>query len=495
MKRLLIGLVIVFGLIIGVVALALVLIDPNDYRDDIAHAVEQQTDRDFELSGEIGWSLFPRLALDLGAFRLGSGEGFGDTPLIEADGLQLGMAVLPLLRGEFVLDAARLQAPQVNLLRDAKGAANWQGLTGTEASAEPSNGNGAETAGAPSWLAGLSLGGIELSDGQLRFDDAEANQRIVADSISLSLDALRLDEATAFQASAQIDHNGTQWDTSLSGDLTVSADGRVALRGTELVANDLAIEDLDADLVPSESGWRIHPLTAEFSDGAYQGDIEIDTATPAGQVRFDESLTGTQIGPVIAAFTGIQRLTGEANLSATGQMALSDRAEPLATLNADTQFTLRDGQIRGINIARTLRRALARLEGESPAPAADTPSTDFTSFSGSADIRDGVARSEDIALDSPLLRVRGRGSSDLAAQTLDMELRVSIVGSLEGQGGADLDALKEVPIPLRITGSWSAPQISVDLAKAVQESQSEQLQERINEEVDKLRDRVEGLFN
>jgi AsmA protein len=495
MRRLLIVLGLFFGLVIGITVLGLALIDPNDYRDDIAGAVEQQTGRDFELRGDIGWRLFPRLALDLGAFRLGSGDGFDDTPLIRADGLQLGMAVLPLLRGEFELDTARLQAPQVNLLRNAEGTANWQNLTGADTNEQTSDGSGNGAAGAPGWLAGLSLGGIELTDGQLRFDDAGADQHVEAEAISLSLGALRLGEATSFDASAQVDHNGKQWDTALAGELTVSADGRVALRGTELTANDLAIEGLDADLVPSESGWRLHPLTAEFSEGAYQGDVEIDTATTARPVRFDESLTGAQIGPVIAALSGIQRLTGEANLSATGQMALGADTSPLTTLNAETQFAIRDGAIRGINIARSIRRALARLEGESPAPEADTPSTDFTSLSGSATIRDGVARTEDIALDSPLLRVRGRGSSDLAAQTLDLALRVSIVDSLEGQGGAELDALKDVPIPLRITGSWTAPRISVDLAKAVQESQSEQLQERLNEEVDKLRDRVEGLFN
>lgn len=495
MRRLFIILASFFGIVVLGVALALALIDPNDYRDDIASAVERQTGRDFELTGEIGWSLFPRLGLDLGAFRLGSGEGFDDTPLITADGLQVGMQVLPLLRGEWVLETARLRAPQVNLLRNTDGAANWAGLTGGQTNNSADNGDDAGAPGLPDWLAGLSLGGIEVTNGALRFDDAEAGQRLTGESIDLSLGALSLGEATSFDGSATLEREGRRWETGLSGELTINADGRLALRDTDLQANDLAITDLSADITPSESGWRIHPLTAGFSEGRYQGDLQIETVAQTLPVRFDEALTGAQIGPVIAAFTDVRRLSGEANLSAAGQMALGGTDEPLTTLNADGQFALRDGAIRGINIARAIRRALARLEGNSPAAEADTPTTDFTSLSGEVEIRNGIARTDDIALDSPLLRVRGGGRSDLAQQTLDLELQVSLVGSLEGQGGADVEALKDVPIPLRITGTWSEPKVSVDLAKAVQESQSERLQERIGEEVDKLRDRVEGLFN
>jgi len=110
-------------------------------------------------------------------------------------------------------------------------------------------------------------------------------------------------------------------------------------------------------------------------------------------------------------------------------------------------------------------------------------------------VRDGVARSDDIAMDSPALRLRGEGQTDLAAQTLDLSLDVSVVGSLQGRGGEPPEALRGVSIPLQIEGAWSEPSVRLDIARVLQQSQGTQIRERVEEEVDKLRDRLEGLLN
>ncbi len=44
--------------VIGDLALVL-LVDPNDYRDDIAKLVEQKTGRPLEIRGKLGLKLFP----------------------------------------------------------------------------------------------------------------------------------------------------------------------------------------------------------------------------------------------------------------------------------------------------------------------------------------------------------------------------------------------------------------------------------------------------
>jgi AsmA protein len=196
---------------------------------------------------------------------------------------------------------------------------------------------------------------------------------------------------------------------------------------------------------------------------------------------------------LLAALTDIESLTGRGNVSLSGQINLAGADTALASLNGRGRLSIRDGAIDGVNIARTLRAAAARLEGRQPPAAAGPAQTDFTTLSASVVITNGIARTDDLALDSPLLRLRGRGQTNLDTQTLDLALEVNWVDTLEGQDGKALEALQGITIPARMTGRWSDPSIEIDVAEAIRQNQSEQLRERINQEVDSLRERLEGL--
>lgn len=493
MRVLFIALGGLIGLIGVAVAAVLLLFDPNDYRDQITGAVEDQLGRSFTIDAPIGWQLFPRLAIDLGDVRLGSGEGFGDEPLLTAEGVSAGMAVMPLLSGEIELETLRLDQPTLNLIRNEAGTANWafSGGAGDDAASGADGG----TAGLPDWLAGLSLGGIDLTDGRMVYRDQTSGDGLTVDPVSLDLGAIAIGQTAPLTLEARVERDGEQWDTRIDGDLIVRGDGSLSLRDTALSANDLRITALSADLAPTADGWRIHPLAARFYEGEYGGDIRLGTQQNRMPLAFNEGLNGVAMGPVLEAFTGFERLTGTAGINAEGEIVLSGGEPPLATLNADGDFSIRDGAFQGVNIARLIRQALARIQGETPPPAEETPSTDFTSLTGSVAVRDGVARSDDIAMDSPVLRLRGEGQSDLVARTLDFALNVDVVSSLQGQGGPPPDALRGVSIPLRVEGDWADPSIRLDIAEVIQQSQGTRIRERVEEEVDKVRDRLEGLFN
>ncbi|WP_076742125.1 AsmA family protein [Spiribacter curvatus] len=493
MRVLFIALGSLIGLIVVAIAAVALFFDPNDYRDQITTAVEDELGRSFAIDDEIGWSLFPRLAIDLGGIRLGSGDGFGDEPLLTAEGVSAGMAVMPLLSGEVELETLRLDAPTIRLIRNETGDANW---AFADAEGQSGDNDGAGGDGAlPDWLAGLSLGGIDLSGGRIRYADATTGDRLRVDPLTLDLGAIAIGQTAPLTLEAMIERDGEQWDARINGDLIVRSDGTLSLRETDLRANDLAITELGADIGPSADGWRIHPLSARFYEGEYGGDIRLGTQQNRMPLAFNEGLNGVAMGPLLAAITGFERLTGTAGINAEGELALSGGGPPLATVNADGDFSIRDGAFKGVNIARLIRQALARLQGETPPPADETPSTDFTSLTGSVAVRDGVARTDDIAMDSPVLRLRGEGQSDLVEQTLDFSLDVDVVSSLQGQGGQPPEALRGVSIPLQIEGSWRDPSIRLDIARVIQQSQGTQIRERVEEEVDKVRDRLEDLFN
>jgi AsmA protein len=68
---------------------------------------------------------------------------------------------------------------------------------------------------------------------------------------------------------------------------------------------------------------------------------------------------------------------------------------------------------------------------------------------------------------APILRLAkgdSRGDIDIGNETINYLAKPTIVKSLKGQGGADLDSLAGLSIPVKITGTFSAPKYGMDFA-------------------------------
>lgn len=133
MRQLLKFIVIAIAGIVGlllVVGIAITLLfDPNDYKDDIEKAVRDATGREFAIEGDLAFSLFPWLALDVGRTTLGNAEGFGDEPFFQVEGASLSVKILPLiLSDELAIGTASLESLRVNLAVDSTGRNNWDDL-------------------------------------------------------------------------------------------------------------------------------------------------------------------------------------------------------------------------------------------------------------------------------------------------------------------------------------------------------------------------------
>jgi len=194
-------------------------------------------------------------------------------------------------------------------------------------------------------------------------------------------------------------------------------------------------------------------------------------------------------------------LEGKGNLSldVSGQGATVTAIKK--ALNGSAAIKLADGAIKGINIASTIRDAKAKLgalKGEKSQAASQTEKTDFSELSATFSIKNGVAHNSDLAGKSPLLRLAGEGDIDIGNEKLDYLVKATVVATAGGQGGKELSDLSGVTVPVRLTGSFAAPQYKVDFAgiaagaaKAVVEKKTEEIKAKAQ---DQLKDRLKGLF-
>ncbi len=270
-----------------------------------------------------------------------------------------------------------------------------------------------------------------------------------------------------------------------------------SLKIAKLKAFNLRSEDVDLKLVAQHGNVRLHPATAKLYGGSYDGDVRIDARGKPAIVSMDEKLHGVQAEPLFKDLAGWDWISGNANLTAqlTGNGATMDSIR--RSLRGLVTFAFTDGSIKGVNIPYMIRKADAALHGQ-PAPPSEPEKTDFTELKGSATVKDGVVSNRDLVLSSPLLRVTGEGTADLVREQIDYLLKATIVATLKGQGGASLEKLKGVPIPVRIKGSFQKPGFSVDLAKVVTEQQKQRVEKKVEKVKEKareeLKDKLKGLF-
>lgn len=181
---------IVALLILVVIAVSL-LFDPNDYRDEIEQAVEKNTGRELEIAGDLGLSVFPWLAVEVGSTSLGNAAGFGDAPMASFESARLSVRLLPaLLRQEFHVATASLDGLQLNLAINEQGRSNWQDfldiMEAKEQLPEPEN----VDAGDPGAAAALDIAGIEVSNSRIHYVDAQAGTDVLLGDLNIDTGAV-----------------------------------------------------------------------------------------------------------------------------------------------------------------------------------------------------------------------------------------------------------------------------------------------------------------
>jgi len=258
--------------------------------------------------------------------------------------------------------------------------------------------------------------------------------------------------------------------------------GKLTISGTHS-------EQIHVEINATNGLINLSPMSANMYQGQYQGNVGLDARGKTLKLSLNESLKGVKVGPLLKDLTGDDKLSGIANAQAklTGNGATMMQIKQ--TLSGNGNFSFTDGAVKGVNIAESIRKAKAALKGDK-LPASDSPvQTDFSNLSGSFTATNGIFDNQDLLAMSPLLRINGAGKIDLPREGIDYGLKVSIVETSSGQGGKELADLKGLTVPVKITGTFSNPKPSVDLASMLKEKATEEVKAKV---ADKLKDKLGG---
>ena len=270
-----------------------------------------------------------------------------------------------------------------------------------------------------------------------------------------------------------------------------------SLRVNKLKAMNLHSRDIRITTVAKGGRIRLHPLGAQLYQGSYSGDMGIDVTGKTPRISMNEVLKSVQIGPLLKDLWGDDKIRGTANLNAK---LTASGVEPMAirkTLNGTAGFEFKNGAVKGFNIAQYERELRAKLKGQ-PVPKQSGPlESDFARLFGTVSVNQGVATNRDLSASLPHARVSGQGQANLVNETVDYTARVKFTSRAEGQGGKAYAEMDKVPLPIRITGTFSNPKISPDfnfvlkeLAKRELEKKKAELKKKTDEKVEQEKEKL-----
>ena len=197
--------------------------------------------------------------------------------------------------------------------------------------------------------------------------------------------------------------------------------------------------------------------------GHGRGFVVLDGRAPdAAHVGLNLALEKVTLRPLLQDAAKIDWIEGQGNATIAVAGAGPHQRGIIETLAGTADLKVAKGAVIGIDIDRMAGNlADGKFKGLKREPGDKTP---FSSLTASWQIKDGVARNDDLRLASQMVSVAGSGSVMLPDNSLDYTIRPRLTG-----GGEADKAAGGIEVPVRVSGSWEQPSYNADVGGAVEE--------------------------
>lgn len=266
-----------------------------------------------------------------------------------------------------------------------------------------------------------------------------------------------------------------------------------SVRIGDLTASNIKAQNLRIDVRAKNGRLDVDPLSANLYQGSAKGQASVDANS--NRIAVKQNLVGIAIGPLLHDALGQDLLEGRGNVALDVTTAGNLVSAMKKALNGTARVELKDGAIKGINLAKSLRDAKAMLTGgkrEAEQGAVAGEKTDFSELTASFDIKNGIAHNGDFLAKSPFLRLTGEGDINLPESSLNYLAKAAVVVSSSGQDGKAMADLKGLTIPVHASGPFAALKYKLEYGSIVADTAKQKLEEKKDEIRDKLKAKLLG---
>lgn len=250
-------------------------------------------------------------------------------------------------------------------------------------------------------------------------------------------------------------------DLSALKGLNIHGNARVG----QLQASNLKMADIKAKIGLASGKLDVAPHSMNLYGGALTGALSVNAN--GNTIALRENLTGISINPLLKDLADQDLIEGHGDV----RLDVTTHGDTVSAfkqrLDGNAAVMLKDGALKGINLAQSFREMKAMFSRKEDAvqKAKATDKTDFTELSATFKIADGVAHNDDFVAKTPFLRLGGAGDVDIGRSRIDYVLKATVVETSGGQGGKDLEHLRGVTIPVRASGPFDQLAYQIEFGK------------------------------
>ncbi|SHK24067.1 AsmA protein [Marinobacter antarcticus] len=274
-RYVLIAIVALVVLAVTAIAIAMAVIDPNDYKPQIEQVVEEQTNLDLILEGDIGWSFIP-LGLELNDVEATlDGERLVALKQLVAQIDFWSLIAMSPQVNTFVLDGL-----DANLSINKQGEGNW-----TRIMPEPAAGDAQkdkqdvaskpEAVPAPEGEQGgsealnFNVENVQISNAQVRYSDQRNGQTVTLENFTVNASNITLGSDFPLEVGFRVETTQPQF----------AVDGSIEARlAANEGLNDFAVSGLEAVFKMNGEPFGGKSVTAKLA-GSAKANLENETAT------------------------------------------------------------------------------------------------------------------------------------------------------------------------------------------------------------------------
>jgi AsmA protein len=201
---------------------------------------------------------------------------------------------------------------------------------------------------------------------------------------------------------------------------------------------------------------KINVGEAELYGGRAKAVVSIDAREPLFTIGANVSADGVAMRPLLGETAEIQTLDGRGRMVITVSSRGGSEREIVGGLNGRTEVHMTDGAVIGWSASEMLAGlGQGRIPSLDRNPAARTP---FSVLSATFQIANGVARTEDLKLESPTVKSSGAGLVNIVDRNVDITVKPKAVGAT---------GIAAIEVPVRIAGHWDKPSVIPDVNAAL----------------------------
>lgn len=483
-----IGLIIIVFIVLLIVSIIVFTktVNPNDFKNDIDQYVFQKTSRHLVINGNVNWSFFPWLGIDLKQVTLTNPANFTGPNLADIGEIKVKVRFWPLLKGKVELDKIIVAQASINLIKSKDGQTNWEDWR------KPS-----QPAAAPSvtesitpnikvkenW-AKLNIAGIRVTQSTIAFINQKTDEITTLRDFDVSTSPIESGDSFAMimqftlrpsnsstvviptQLMAKINFDATQQTYHLNNIALNAMIKRANLPNLPFLLQG----DISGSL--SQQTFTFDPITAQLVDLRFTGKMQVTQLLQTPTISASFATENTGLEPLVTALLGKSFLRGDLSFNVTLNTSGDTQQELTQNLDGEGKLSIVDGAFIGFNIKDSLAKGQAAINKQPLPNTTETPETAFSHLNASYVIQQGIVRNDDLTLLGGEISATGNGAIDLNTKTMLYTFTTQYTPA-NNKGQSPLI------IPVVLSGSLSSPAIKPDFSGVIKQLVTQAIEKKI----------------